>query len=472
MTKRGLFHYIKHCHPLITEHSGFIGFEEDTTSLSVEKEIKERFNHLSESDFSLLKATKSNVTSIPKKNIAVLFSGGPAPGGHNVVTAIADYCENKHILYGVKNGLGGLLKGHLEPLSLNHCIPYINQGGFDLLGTDRTKINNQEQFNQIKKIVKQYTLNGLIIIGGDDSNTNAIFLANELKQYNCHVIGVPKTIDGDLRYPPYLKQPFGFDTATLLYAELVKNLIRDNKSTKKYWHFVKLMGRHAGFINHRVHHLAKPELSLYGEYISHHNLNFNAVITLILETIINRQKKGMHYGTICISEGLFEWIPEFKKLFSDFSKHNTIQQLPSDSLRFFKQLPSYIQEQLLLDTDQHGNIQLSRIETERCLLDIIKKELKNKKISFEGIPHFYGYEGRCATPSEFDKALCIHLGYIAMSLIDNNKTARIATCTDFNGSEALFGLPIATLLHFESRQNSLIPVIKKASLNIQSKLFP
>ncbi|RAP26723.1 diphosphate--fructose-6-phosphate 1-phosphotransferase [Candidatus Marinamargulisbacteria bacterium SCGC AG-343-D04] len=471
MVTGGVFQHLHQHHPLLSQTQGYFSFENETSSISVPPSISSLFKHLDSKNFSLVKASSKKNNSITPKNIAVVFSGGPAPGGHNTIVAIADYCEGIHTLYGVKNGPGGLLKGDLTALSLSNCLPYINTGGFDLLGTDRTKIKTEEQFKQVQHIVSRFSLDGIIIIGGDDSNTNAIFLADVLKPLNCHVIGIPKTIDGDLRFPPYLPISFGFDTAVSLYASLVKNLIKDTESIHKYWHFVKLMGRHAGFITEAVDQKASPLLSFYGEIAQHHQWTLPYIINRITDLIISRSQAHKPYGVICLSEGLFEWLPDLKALIHELNHKTklTPSRLSSQERSLFNSLPSYIQKQLLLDTDSHGNIQLSRIETERCIMDMVQASLTQRSpdTPFHAIPHFYGYEGRCSTPTHFDASLCAHLGYIAASLIDNHLTGIMATCTGFSSSDALYGLPIAPLLHIEQRHGKKIAVIKKSIITFE-----
>jgi pyrophosphate--fructose-6-phosphate 1-phosphotransferase len=363
------------------------------------------------------------------KNIAILFSGGPAPGGHTVVVTVAKFCEaTKSNLYAVQDGPGGLIKGKLRLLTYDSCKAYYNTGGFELLGTDRTKIKSDQQYKSIEAVVKQYQLDAIIIIGGDDSHTNAVFLAQYLSKVNCAVIGVPKTIDGDLRFLPYLPISFGFHTAVDTYANLVKALIKDTESTKKYWHIVKLMGRSTGHIARAVGQIAKPDFVLLGEDVRDKKLSYADIITQLCDVIQRAQKNNKDYGVICIAEGLLEWIPNFD-----------VRDVLNDQVSY----------------DSHGNLELSRLELEQLLIKDIKKRLEPgaDSDSFKAIPHFYGYEGRCVDPNEFDANLCEKLGVSAASLALQGYSGYMAT--------EEYAVPIACMLSEELRQGKIELVVQK-----------
>ena len=437
---------------------------------SLDPAIQSLLQGLPPSSFSILKADNTNITTLTPKRLAVCFSGGPAPGGHNVVLAIAKLCHNHHQLFGIIGGPAGLIKGQLKPLTVNDCLPYHNQGGFDLLQTDRTKIKDNSQLKAIKRVVKRFQLDAIIIIGGDDSHTNALFLAQALYSDTCAVIGVPKTIDGDLRYPPYLPISFGFHSACELYTKLVRNLICDTQSILKYWHFVKLMGRSSSHITQHVAHKTNPDLYFIGEQIAHDNIPLSAIIMQIGDTIIDASLHNKTYGVICIPEGLLEWVPDVKTLIESLNKHINLndrsailKKLSSSETALFASFPTYIQDQLLLDRDSHGNIQLSRIETERCLIHMVEAYIADLDPTFtlEAMPQFYGYEGRCTTPNAFDAQFCTLLGQVAGSLALHGYTGHMAAVDSITESYQAYGIPIADLLTIETRHNEQIPVIKK-----------
>lgn len=418
----------------------------------------------------LLTATSTSTTPVSSKRLAVCFSGGPAPGGHNVVLAIAQCCAPNHHLYGVIGGPGGLICGDLIPLSLDMCLAYENKGGFDLLKTDRTKITTPEHIEAIKTVVRSYQLDAIIIIGGDDSHTNAVFLAQALLGEKCAVVGVPKTIDGDLRYPPYLPISFGFSSACDLYSKLVANLIRDTQSTQKYWHFVKLMGRSSSHITLNVAKQTHPDLYFIGEYLARDKITLSTIVANIGDYILSSAKNNKHYGVICIPEGLLEWLPDVGQLIQTLNNtiqsqqsQEIIQNLAPNQAHLFQHFPDYIQAQLLLDRDSHGNVQLSRIETERCLSEMVERYIaqKDSTLKLNAIPHFFGYEGRCTHPNDFDCKLSLALGHVAVSLALQGYTGHMASVNYSDSNIAYYGVPISRLLTLEKRHNQDVPVIKK-----------
>ncbi|MBH37927.1 diphosphate--fructose-6-phosphate 1-phosphotransferase [bacterium] len=447
-----------------------ISFSEHSFNGSLDPSITSRLSRLPPSSFSLLKASSSQSKRLASKRIAVCFSGGPAPGGHNVVLAIAKLCGSTHSLFGIMGGLGGLVKGHLKPLSIKDCLAYHNLGGFDLLKTDRTKLHQASQYKAIKDVVAHYQLDAIIIIGGDDSHTNAVFLAQELSDHACAIIGVPKTIDGDLRCPPYLPISFGFYSVCDLFISLINNLICDTRSSQKYWHFVKLMGRSSSHITHYVAQHTPVDLFFLGEKIAHNNTPLSAIIKQIADTILESSHNQKPYGVICIPEGLLEWVPEIRNLIQTLNtlrdasnRSPDLSHLSQSDHDLFLQFPEYIQHQLLLDCDSHGNIQLSRIETERLLIHMVTSYLSSSdpSLTLDAMPHFYGYEGRCTHPNAFDSEFCTKLGYIATSLALNGYTGHMAALDSITSPYQAYGVPIAHLLRFETRFNHEVPVVKK-----------
>lgn len=453
-----------------------ISFQALSDTLLINAGVSPQFNHLSNS--TILTANQHQ-TSTQQKKIAVLFSGGPAAGGHNVIAGLKHILSNKHVLYGVKNGPKGLLDGDLFILSDDDVQNVLNLGGFDLLGSDRTKIKTSEQFEQVKHTVKTYDLDGLVIIGGDDSNTNAAFLADLLFDLGCSVVGVPKTIDGDLQISDYLPISFGFDTATKIYSELVGNILQDTPSSQKYWHFVKLMGRSASHITLEVALQTQPHITLISEEILEKNWNLNTIVDYIATIIKHRSDKGLNYGVILIPEGLIEFIPDFKHLIDELNQLNfknkidIENKLSTDSLLVFNSLPTLIQEQLLLDRDSHGNLKLSQINTELLLIDMVTDYFKKNTISipFNGINHFFGYEGRCGAPSGFDASFTYNLGLIAGSLVLEKHTGYMAAISRFDDKAEPLGIPLIGLLDIERRDNKDAVVIKKAIVDLNSPAF-
>lgn len=415
---------------------------------------------------TILKAvpsTEKNTT--PAKRIAVLFSGGPAAGGHNVVLGLKHSLRPEDTLFGVKAGPKGLLNGDLFELNLDAIEAVQNLGGFDLLGSDRTKIKTDEQFQAVLNTVRKFKLNGIIVIGGDDSNTNASQLADFLKNENCHVIGVPKTIDGDLQWGKFLPISFGFDTATKVYAELVGNILQDTPSSRKYWHFIKLMGRSASHVALEVALQTKPPVALISEEVKDRNISLDTIVTHIATVIAYRQGKGLNYGVVLIPEGLIEFIPDL------------VNSLPAE---------------LLQDRDSHGNLKVSQIETETVLLNLTQKKLteiqknpeayltqepykltqneiqKFQASEFSSNTHFFGYEGRCGAPSAFDTTYTYHLGLGAGALILNNKTGYIISMTTSN---EILALPLSGMITEEIRDGKATPVIEKALVKLDSPAF-
>lgn len=410
---------------------------------------------------------------IANKRIGVLFSGGPAAGGHNVVAGLFDILGPQNTLLGIKKGPKGLIQGDIFDITKDKVDAVRNLGGFDLLGSDRTKIKTPEQYQQVLETVKKYRLDGIVVIGGDDSNTNAALLADYLKPHGCIVVGVPKTIDGDLQWGSALPISFGFDTATKIYSELVGNILQDTPSSRKYWHVVKLMGRSASHVTLEVALSTKPHVVLISEEIQ--NQRMVDIIKTIADAVVYRAQKGMHYGVLVFPEGLIDYVPELKKMISELNAMPIAktEAFSEESLVLFNTLPKDIQHQLLNERDSHGNIQFSQIPTEDWLIELTQSYLKkhHQDIGFSTIKHFFGYEGRCGAPTLFDAAYTYNLGLCAGSLVLGGHTGYLASITAFDEGGIALGLPLQALIHHEMRQGKSEPVIKKALVDTRSPAF-
>lgn len=415
-------------------------------------------------------------------NIGVVFSGGQAAGGHNVITGLFDALPPKSRLFGFLDGPSGIIDQKWMELTAAKLAPYRNQGGFDLLGSGRTKIETPEQFAAALKAVLALDLHGLVIIGGDDSNTNAALLAEYFLANNCKtcVVGVPKTIDGDLRSED-VEVSFGFDTAARIYSEMIGNLLRDALSAKKYFFFIKIMGRTASHLALECAMQTHANMTLIGEEIAAKGLTLKQVVAQIADMIEQRSKAGKNYGAVLIPEGLIEFIPEFSQLMAELNQMLAKgpfkkEALTSASLACFNAIPAGLQEQLLLDRDPHGNIKVSQIETERLLIQTVQAELKRRKSAaqFTPQPLFYGYEGRCGFPTNFDCQYCYALGQVAALLIKEKKTGYMACVKNLQAPAAewqILGLPLTSMIHLEERKGKKKPVIKKALVDLQGKPF-
>lgn len=420
--------------------------------------------------------------------IGVVLSGGQAPGGHNVIAGLYDAMKllnPNSTLYGFLGGPSGILENRVMEITEERLSPYRNQGGFDLIGSGRTKIETEAQFKAAESTIRLLQLDGLVIIGGDDSNTNAALLAEYCLQngMSTRVIGVPKTVDGDLKNEQ-IEISFGFDSATKTYSEIIGNIARDALSAKKYYYFIKLMGRSASHITLECALQTHPNLALISEEIKANKHSLKEITNLIADLICDRAKIGKDYGVILIPEGLIEFIPEFKKLIDEINRlpqTNDLSSLLSNtSQQCFDAIPAEIQTQLLLDRDPHGNIQVSKIETERLLIETVKRELKARqkagtyKGKFNAQPHFCGYEGRSCFPSRFDSEYCYSLGYTAALLVDANLTGYMCTIQgllqpleDWQAG----GVSLVSMMHLEERNGVEKPVIRKALVDITKKPF-
>ncbi len=412
-----------------------------------------------------------------KLTVGVFFSGGPAAGGHNVLSGLFDGIKQIHPdsnLIGFLDGPKGLIENKRKILEKSDIDAVRNQGGFDLIGSSRVKIESKEQFEAAAKTVRENSLDALVVIGGDDSNTNAAFLAEVLP---ISVIGVPKTIDGDLRSQE-IEISFGFDSACKTYAEMIGNIEKDTLSTKKYYHFIKLMGRSASHIALECALLTQPNLTLIGE----EKQPLTKIVAEIVDLIVQRKKTGKEYGVILLPEGLIEFIPEIRDLISLLNQllakepkpEEAISQLNEENRTLFFSLPEKIQKQLLFERDPHGNIQVSKIETEKFLLELVERGLKEKNIKINAAVHFFGYEGRSCLPSNFDANYCYALGLFAALAAREKATGVILAIKNLSLPPQewdLAAIPISSLMHFEMRSGKEKAVIAKALVDLQSPSF-
>ncbi len=407
--------------------------------------------------------------------IGALFSGGQAPGGHNVLAGL--FRAIKEIdplsqLFGFLNGPAGVVGNLKRDIGEKEIAAFMNQGGFDLIGTGRTKIETEEQLAAALSSVKEIDLDGLVVIGGDDSNTNAALLAEYFIQKGCktRVVGVPKTIDGDLRSED-IEIPFGFDSACKTYSELIGNIAKDALSAKKYYHFIKLMGRSASHITLECAIATHPNLALIGEERRH----LSAIVREIADLICKRYEAGKEYGVILIPEGLIEFIPEMQSLI--VSLNRGLEHLGNAEKATFEALDGRIQKQLLLDRDPHGNVQLSQIDTQVLLIELVKKELKGRakyKGKFAAQEHFFGYEGRSCFPTNFDANYCICLGRLSALAVRDGITGSICAVQHLKEHPSRWTLkmiPLVRLMHMEKRSGKVKPVIQKAVVDLQGPPF-
>ena len=443
---------------------------------------------------AVLEAAGSNPKPAQGKRVAVLFSGGPASGGHNVVCGLKRVLGKGNTLLGVKGGPKGLLKGNLFEITDAHIDEIINTGGFDFLGTDRTKIKTEKQFEQVRETCIAHRLDALVVIGGDDSNTNAAVLAEYLYHKvktdgsGVQVIGVPKTIDGDLQIGTLLPISFGFDTATKIYSEMVGNILQDSRSSLKYWHFIKLMGRSASHVTLEVALQTQPAVTLISEEIAEKRQSLSSIVNQIAQAVVARADKGIHHGVVIIPEGVIEFIPEMHALISElndvlaqnaeeFEKLHAqarpmfIQNfLSPENAALLESLPDYIVDMLLAERDSHGNLQVSLIPTEQLLIDMTARAIADMdaNVPFATMNHFLGYEGRCGAPTLFDAAYTYNLGLTAGSLILDGRTGYMATVTDLTAGGKPQAIPLTGLLNIERRHGKDEFVIEKALVKMDS----
>ncbi|KAA6333883.1 Pyrophosphate--fructose 6-phosphate 1-phosphotransferase [termite gut metagenome] len=441
-------------------------------------------------------------TSFPATNVGVILSGGQAPGGHNVISGLFDGIKklNKDSkLYGFILGPGGLVDHNYMELTSDMIDEYRNTGGFDIIGSGRTKLETAEQFEKGYEILKKLGIKALVIIGGDDSNTNACVLAEyyAAKKYGVRVIGCPKTIDGDLKNE-MIETSFGFDTACKVYSEVIGNIQRDCNSARKYWHFIKLMGRSASHIALECALQTQPNICIISEEVEAKDMSLNDVVTYIAQAVADRAAKGNNFGTVLIPEGLVEFIPAVKRLIAELNdflaananefaaidkanqREYVISKLSKENADIYASLPEGVARQLTLDRDPHGNVQVSLIETEKLLSEMVagklaqwKKEGKyNGKFSAQH--HFFGYEGRCAAPSNYDADYCYSLGYTASVLIANGKTGYMSSVRNTTAPAEEWiagGVPITMMMGMERRHGEMKPVIRKALVKLDGAPF-
>jgi len=416
--------------------------------------------------------------------VGCLLSGGQAAGGHNVLTGLLDALQAmnpRSELIGFKNGPAGVLKNDFITLTQEYLAPYRNQGGFDAIGSGRSKIETDEQFQLALNVVQDHKLDGLIIIGGDDSNTNAFHLAEYFRKMSCKtaVIGVPKTIDGDLQNEK-IEISFGFDTACKIYSETIGNIARDALSHKKYYFFCRLMGRSASHITLECALQTQPNMALIGEEIEERKMTLQDVVQEITTLVIERAKANKDYGVILLPEGVIEFLSDLKMLIQEINRllaeGTSMEYLSPASKAVFELLPESFRAQLLLDRDPHGNVQVSKIETERLFIALVEAELKRLKadVRFSPIPIFCGYEGRASPPSHFDATYCYNLGRSAATLVHAEKSGTMATLQHLAGPTENWipdGAPLASMMHMEERNGREKLVIKKTLVDLSSRPF-
>ena len=433
-------------------------------------------------------------------NVGIILSGGQAPGGHNVISGLFDGVKSlnpANKLYGFLMGPGGLVDHKYMEVTSEIMDEYRNTGGFDIIGSGRTKLEEVDQFESGIKILRELGIKALVIIGGDDSNTNACVLAEyyAAKKYGVQVIGCPKTIDGDLKNEQ-IETSFGFDTACKTYSELIGNIERDCNSARKYWHFIKVMGRSASHIALECALQTQPNICLVSEEVEAKEQSLDEIVAYIANAVAKRAENGNNFGTVIVPEGLIEFIPAIKKLIAELNdtlatdeaksiaRENQIDyvkaHLSAENLATFNSLPAGVASQLALDRDPHGNVQVSLIETEKLLSEMVGKKLAEMKKEgkfvgkFAAQHHFFGYEGRCAAPSNFDADYCYSLGYNASRLIDAGKTGYMSVIRNTTAPAAEWiagGVPITMMMNLEKRNGKMKPVIRKALVELDGAPF-
>lgn len=473
---------------------------EPTQSVGDQEEIKKLFPNTY--GMPLVEFVPGGEPNSKRMNVGVILSGGQAPGGHNVICGLFDEIKklnSDNKLYGFLMGPGGLVDHHYIEITSDFVDNYRNTGGFDMIGSGRTKLEKVEQFEKGLEIIRKLDIKAIVIIGGDDSNTNACVLAEyyAAKNYGVQVIGCPKTIDGDLKNDQ-IETSFGFDTATKTYSELIGNIERDCNSARKYWHFVKLMGRSASHIALECALQTQPNICLISEEIQAKDLTLNDIVEHIASIVAHRAAQGNNFGVVLIPEGLIEFIPAIGRLIAELNdllaahgseykdldktaQHTYIlQHLSPENAATFETLPEGVARQLSLDRDPHGNVQVSLIETEKLLSDMVAAKLavwkkEGKYVgNFAAQHHFFGYEGRCAAPSNFDADYCYALGTSAAQLIANGKTGYMAIVKNTTAKTDEWkagGVPITMMMNMEKRNGVMKPVIRKALVDLNGKPF-
>ena len=471
-----------------------------TQSVDNQEEIKELFPNTY--GMPLVEFVPGETENAKQMNVGIILSGGQAPGGHNVISGLFDQVKKlnpNNKLYGFLMGPGGLVDHDYVEITEELLKDYRNTGGFDLIGSGRTKLEKEEQFEKGLEIIRQLNINAIVIIGGDDSNTNACVLAEyyAAKNYGVQVIGCPKTIDGDLKNSQ-IETSFGFDTATKTYSEVIGNIERDCNSARKYWHFIKLMGRSASHIALECALQTQPNICLISEEIEAKDQTLNDIIENIAEVVAYRASQGNNFGVVLIPEGLVEFIPaigrliqelndllaahgaDYADLDKDAQRAYILAHLTEENRATFETLPEGVARQLSLDRDPHGNVQVSLIETEKLISDMVGAKLAQWKKEgkyngkFSALHHFFGYEGRCAAPSNFDADYCYALGTSAALLIASGKTGYMAIVKNTTARTDEWkagGVPITMMMNMERRNGEMKPVIRKALVELEGKPF-
>ncbi len=477
---------------------------EATQSVRDQEQIKELFKNTYGKPVVTFKVSGSASTS-SQKNVGVILSGGQAPGGHNVIAGLYDalkQANSSNKLYGFLGGPSGIIDGKYIEFTDEFMDQYRNTGGFDIIGSGRTKLETEEQFQKSLEVCRKLNISAVVIIGGDDSNTNAALLAEWFVKNNTdiQVIGCPKTIDGDLKNEQ-IEISFGFDTATKTYAELIGNIQRDANSAKKYWHFIKIMGRSASHVALEAALQTQPNITLISEEVEAKKMSLESIVNYMSDIIVKRADMGKNFGIAVIPEGLIEFIPEMKSMIAnlndimasletdpDFVNATTIRdkfdivenRLDEDSAKVYNSLPAIIKGQLLADRDPHGNVQVSKIETEKLLIEMISTRLDELKSQgdyigkFSAQSHFFGYEGRCAFPSNFDADYCYSLGYNAFALINNGLTGYLSSVRNLTQPASEWvagGVPLTMMMNMEKRHGEMKPVIQKALVRLDGPVF-
>ncbi|MGI6607447.1 MAG: diphosphate--fructose-6-phosphate 1-phosphotransferase [Erysipelotrichaceae bacterium] len=475
----------------------------ETKSVADQEKIKALFpNTYGKKEITFQKG--KNTSTDRKQVVGVILSGGQAPGGHNVICGLYDALKAtnpENQLYGFKNGPIGLLKDDYIIFEDEYIDKFRNTGGFDIIGSGRDKLETVEHFETVAAVAKKHGVNAIVIIGGDDSNTNAAVLAEYFaaNNYGIQVIGCPKTIDGDLKNED-IECSFGFDTATKTYSELIGNIARDANSAKKYWHFIKVMGRSASHVALECALKTQPNICLISEEIAEKEMSIAQITDYIADSVAARATNGENFGIAVIPEGVVEFIPEFSVLIAEInellagSKADTFNALPSwdekykviekdlteHSMEVFALLPQNIQQQLFMDRDPHGNVQVSRIESEKLFSALVKANLDKRKKAgtyngkFNALHHFFGYEGRCAFPSNFDADYCYSLGYNAFMLIQygyNGYLSKVSNLSKPAEQWVAGGMPITKMMNIERRHGEDKPVIRKALVELEGNPF-
>ncbi len=474
-----------------------------TQSVADQDKIKALFpNTYGKNEITFVKG--NNTSAAKKQVVGVILSGGQAPGGHNVICGLYDAIkatDKNNVLLGFKGGPSGLIDDDFIEFDDAYIDAYRNTGGFDIIGSGRTKLETEEQFKIVTEVAKKHGLTAIVIIGGDDSNTNAAVLAEYMAAHNTgvQVIGCPKTIDGDLKNED-IEASFGFDTATKTYSELIGNIERDANSAKKYWHFIKVMGRSASHVALECALETQPNICLIGEEVAAKKMSLAAITNYIADSVEKRGNNGENFGVAIIPEGIVEFVPEFSKLIAEINellagskteefnalpdwdaKYNYIKKgLSAESFAVFDILPQFVQQQLFLERDPHGNVQVSLIESEKLFSEMVKNELAKRKAAgtykgkFGSQHHFFGYEGRCAFPSNFDADYCYSLGYNAFMLIQYGYTGYLSKVSNISKPADEWvagGMPITKMMNMERRNGEDKPVIRKALVELDGAPF-